>query len=111
MWNPIKNLRLKRDWRLVSTLDAEYTWTDRDNQKDKVFYYLKENGLGERKCTHDGTGYTNGNASYVKARRTSHPMYLRVIRPWLEGGFNPEIPSYESIKAKEFKDALTGKVT
>jgi len=111
MWNPIENYRLKRDWRLVSTLDAEYTWTDQNNKKDQIYYYLKENGLGKRKCMHNGTGFASGRGSLAKNQRTSHPMYLKVVRPWLEGQYNPEIPSYESIQAKEFKDALAGKIT
>jgi len=113
MWKPFEKRRLSRDWRLVSTLQAHYTWTDRDNAKDTAFYYLKENGLGERKCDHKGTGSLDGDSlvSFAYKKRISHPYYLEKIIPWLEGRYDPDIPSYESIPAKEFKDNLAGKIT
>jgi len=115
IWNPIKNRRLRRDWRLVGTLEAIYTWTDLDNEKDTAYYYLKENGMGERKCIHDGTGNLGkdgrNSPAWAERKRVSHPIYLEKIRPWLEGRYDPDIPSYESIKAKEFKDKLAGKIT
>ena len=110
-WNPIKYYRLKMEWRLVKTLEAEYTWTDRNNEKSQVYYYLGENGLGQRRCRHGGTGYAAGDESFAKLQRKSHPMYLKAVRPWLEGGYNPQIPSYESIKSKEFLDNLAGQIT
>lgn len=110
MMNPIKYFRLRCDWRLVSTLQGFIKYTD-SNRKDDIFYYLLENGLGARKCKHDGTGIASGRDNYSKNKRTSHPYYLAKIRPWLEGGYDPEIPSYETIKQKEFKDALKGKKT
>ena len=114
MWNPIKTRRLRRDWRLVSTLQAHVNWVDNEGNstgKDEIFYYLFENGVGERKMKHEGAGKLAGDAGYAVQQRITHPYYLGEIRPWLEGGFDPEIPSYESIKAKEFKDALAGKIT
>ena len=113
MWNPIRNRRLKRDWRLVSTFKFEVNWVntkgDSLGKKDTVFYYLKENGLGERKCVHEGTGDISGK--YMGEKRETLPLYLESIRPWLAGRYDPDIPNYESIKAKEFKDALAGKIT
>lgn len=109
MWNPIENYRLKRDWRLVSTLKAYYTYSKQE--KETNFYYLYENGLGNRKCKHESDGRYSGGLQYCITEREKHPYYLGTIRPWLEGQYNPEIPNYESIKAKEFKDALTGKIT
>jgi len=108
MWNPIKNYRLRRDWRLVDTLEASFRWHkegEPTGEETEIFYYLYENGLGKRKCeiaasNHKGT---------LQAKQ--HPRYLRNIRPWVEGRFDPNVPSYETIKAKEFKDALAGKVT
>lgn len=115
MWNPIKNYKLKRDWRLVSTLQFTITWVEKDQtptgRTDEVFYYLKENGLGERTCDHDGTGDIAGNVYGRRRQRETMDLYLQTIRPWLEGRYDPNIPTYESIKAKEFKDALSGKVT
>lgn len=90
---------------MVSTLDAVYTWTNKPNKKSKVYYYLLENGLGERRCDCDASDYD----SRVQARQ--HTYYLEYIKPWLKGRYDPGIPSYESIKTKEFKDALAGKVT
>ena len=98
---------------MVSTLKATINWTNTNGEKiddDTIFYYLKENGLGERKCAHEGTGNCSGEYT-GKNHRLTHPFYLENIRPWLAGRYEPEIPSYESIKAKEFKDALAGKVT
>lgn len=114
MWNPIKNRRLRRDWRLVSTLQAHVNWVNKDGKttsKDEIFYYLFENGYGKRKIKHEGAGKLGGEGGYAVQQRTTHPYYLGEIRPWLEGGYNPKIPSYESIKAKEFKDNMAGKVT
>lgn len=116
MWNPIKNYRLRRNWRLVSTLQAFISWEDRETkkltgEKDTIYYYLSENGLGQRKCTHEGTKKLAGDGGWSKEKRMTHPYYLGRIRPWLEGRYDPDIPSYDSIKAKEFKDALAGKIT
>ena len=110
IWNPIKYFRLKRDWRLVSTLEATYVWRDKDGDKDTVYYYLKENGLGERKCDHVGTGKIS-QGGWGEHKCLTHKFYLKVIRPWLAGRYDPDIPSYETIKTKEFKDKLTGRIT
>lgn len=108
MWNPFEKRRLRSDWRLVSTLEASFAW-QKDNkptgEETEIFYYLYENGLGERKCQIGGTDFRG--ISQAK----QHPYYLKKIRPWLAGQFDPKIPNYESIKSKEFKDALAGKVT
>lgn len=113
MWNPIKNYKLRKDWRLVSTLGAKINWVNTKGEstgKDDIFYYLFENGLGQRKVKHEGTDKLAGDG-FARTQRKTHPYYLSSIRPWLEGRPDPEIPTYESIKAKEFKDALAGKVT
>lgn len=113
MWNPIRHwkLKLSRDWRLVSTLQATYTKNDGTEKVADVFYYLYENGLGKRKCEHDGSRLCAGNSSYTKLKRVSHPYYLQKIKPWLAGAFDPEIPSYKTIKHKEMKDSLAGRKT
>jgi len=108
MWNPLKKRKLSRDWRLVSTLEASFSWQQGNKptgEETELFYYLYENGLGERKCETAASDYKGA------AQVRQHPHYLRKIRPWLAGQADPEIPTYESIKAKEFKDALAGKVT
>lgn len=111
MRNPIEYFQLKRDWRLVSTLNAYFSYNDSGNNDETIFYYLYENGLGKRKCKHESDGKFSGDAAYCIDARTTHPYYLGRIRPWCEGRFDPDIPTYESIKVKEFKDALSGKVT
>ena len=108
--NPIKRWKLKRDWRLVDTLEATYNWTD-TKRTDTVYYYLKENGLGQRRCAFKGTGALADRPGWGRTRMESHPYYLNKIVPWLEGCFDPEIPTYESIKRKEFLDELNGKKT
>jgi hypothetical protein len=110
----MKNRRLSRDWRLVSTLQAHVNWVDNDGNstgKDEIFYYLFENGLGKRKIKHEGAGKLAGEGGYEVRQRVTHPYYLSEIRPWLEGRYDPDIPNYESIKVKEFKDNLAGKIT
>lgn len=100
---------------MVSTLKFEINWVNTKGEdlgkKDTVYYYLKENGFGKRKCTHEGTGDISGDAYGSRNKRETLPLYLETIRPWLAGRYDPNIPSYESIKAKEFKDQLAGKVT
>ena len=113
-WNPITRYKLRRDWRLVSTLQAHVNWVDQKGDStsmDEIFYYLFENGLGQRKVKHDGAGKCGGDGGYAKQQRTTHPYYLGSIRPWLEGSYDPNIPNYESIKAKEFLDNLAGEIT
>lgn len=109
MWNPFEKRRLRKDWRLVNTLTASVNWVDINGKstgdKSELYYYLSENGLGERKCE------TNASDTKGAYKIKKHPQYLEKIVPWIMGRYDPDIPSYESIKAKEFKDALAGKVT
>lgn len=115
MWNPIKKYRLRKDWRLVKTIDTPVNWCDSNGKStgkiDKVYYYLSENGLGERKCEHKGTGEAGGEMAFAFNIRKTREIYLDVILPWLKDRYDPKIPSYKSIKAKEMKDALAGKIT
>lgn len=104
MMNPFKRYRLRKDWRLVIIISAQYTTNG--EVSGKLYYYLYENGLGKRKYESKG----NGTASTHQSRVT-HPVYMEQVYPWIQGAYDPEIPSYESIKAKEFKDALKGKKT
>lgn len=107
MFGWLQKRKLAREWRLVATLSASYT--DKKGEVScRIFYYLKENGLGERVCEHDAHGAYSGESSFDIDQRVSHPYYLRKIKPWLLGAYDPEIPSFETIKAKEFKDALKG---
>jgi len=105
----MENYRLKRDWRLVSTLKATFNWMneegDIEGNPSELYYYLSENGIGERKCE---TKASDNKGGY---RIKSHPVYLDRIVPWLKGRYDPDIPNYESIKAKEMKDKLAGRIT
>lgn len=115
MWNPFEKRRLSRDWRLVSTLDHQINWLDASGEKtgknDKIYYYLSENGLGERKCEHNGSGEAEGSSYHARNLRENRDVYVGRIVPWLKGRYDPKIPSYESIKAKEMKDKLAGRIT
>ncbi len=115
MWNPLKKRKLSRDWRLVSTLDYAVTWVDKKGESlgksDTIYYYLSENGLGERKCDHDGSGDIAGDSYHARNLRENRDIYVGTIVPWLKGRYDPNIPSYESIKAKEMKDKLAGRIT
>jgi len=106
--NPFKRRRLKKDWRLVKTVEGHFV-NGENEVSGRVYYYLYENGLGERKVDHEGTGYCSG--PYCRETRKQHRLYLGRIRPWLDGAYDPEIPSYDTIKQKEFKDALKGSKT
>lgn len=93
------------DWRLVYSKDATICWTDEGNKVDRIFYYLQENGVGKRRCKIAVTGYCDTKDA------KEHPYYLHKVKPWLLGQYDPQIPSYDSIKQKEFKDALRGRKT
>lgn len=111
----IKKAFTKRDWRLVAMKVVPYwnVYPDREKDKFEMVYYLSENQFHERRMTvidacpgrGDLTISELGADDWVFRNRE----YREVIRPWLDGAYDPEIPSYESIKAKEFKDALKGK--
>lgn len=117
MFDWFQKRKLKREWRLVATLSGQYKWTGpkgRDAGSDTVYYYLYENGVGQRKCDWKGTGQLAEDMEYEYKRRwrdeacSSHKVYLGKIVPWLNGAYDPDIPSFATIKAKEFKDALRG---
>ena len=114
------------DWRLVkihvtdyfSTLKPahpDYNYSDPDDNKTdhEYSYYLYENQHGGRKI--DVIDSLRGDLEMKTEDKRSfvfrNTEYRNIIRPWLDGQYNPEIPSHESIKAKEFKDNLAGKVT
>lgn len=110
--------RLSGDWRLVATLEASIAWSDKiddqgEHPTDNIFYYLRENGLGKRRCECKGTGELGNphRQEWAKTVMKRHGYYLSKIQPWVYGGYDPDIPSYETIPAKEFKDALKGQKT
>ena len=114
------------DWRMVKIWTCPYHSTLRPahpsyshsdpsaNRTDYEYsYYLYENQYSGRKL--DVIDSDRGDLDMKTERKDSFVFrnedYRNIIRPWLDGQYNPEIPSYESIKAKEFKDNLAGKVT
>lgn len=84
---------LKNDWVLVQVEEATVQWTNRGDETNTIFFYLYENGLGERKIEHKAEGYA-GQTGYGK----QHSYYLRYILPWLKGKDEKNIPSYGDIK-------------
>lgn len=110
------------DWRFVKQLDTTFVSTstelvggrvERNEKKHNINYYLHENQDGERKF--DVADSKRGDCNVKKLEKDDIAfrlrMYRQQVKPWLDGAYDPEIPSYESIKAKEFKDNLAGKVT
>ena len=114
------------DWRLVKIHETDYysqlkpahpdyNFKDSDaNRTDHEYtYYLYENQHGGRKI--DVIDSVRGDLEMKTEDKRSFVFrntdYRNIIRPWTDGQYNPEIPSYASIKAKEFKDNLAGKVT
>ena len=98
------------DWRMVKDLESTFTNTTHQlvsetrieavKTKHHINYYLFENQYGERKFDVADSLYGDRDTSKLKK-----------VKPWLEGQYNPDIPSYESIKPKEFLDNLAGEIT
>ena len=90
MW-PFK----KEKWAVVKTLEI------RDFAFGGIyaFYYLYESDKGNRKC--------EIKSSYSAK---SHEVYLRVVYPWLEGRYDPEIPRYGDMPEEDLANALRGKL-
>lgn len=126
MSNWITRLFEKDNWRLVKIHTLPYHSVLRPanplyNSSDpaanttdyEYSYYLYENQHGDRKF--DVIDSDRGDLDLDTETKSSfvyrNEDYRNIIRPWLDGQYNPEIPTYESIKAKEFKDNLAGKVT
>ena len=111
------------DWRMVKQLDSIYINTETRlvsetrvepvETKHHINYYLFENQYGGRKF--DVACSMMGDRDVSKLSKDDIAYRLRIyrntIKPWLDGQYNPEIPSYESIKPKEFLDNLAGKIT
>ena len=114
------------DWRMVKLhaceyysqlkpLHPEYNHSDPNaNKTDHEYtYYLYENQHGNRKI--DVIDTQRGDLDIKDEAKDSFVFrnadYRTIIRPWLDGSYDPDIPSYESIKAKEFKDNLAGRKT
>jgi hypothetical protein len=89
---------LKSDWLLVKVIEATVNWSD-VNQTDEIFYYLYENGLGDRQIEIQEKGYAKSER-YGKR----HKIYLSEIYPWSKGNDLKGCPSYwDTRKNKEEK--------
>jgi len=125
-WLDIFKKREPKDWRLVKVNEYEYhsqlkpahpEYRVNDPNNNITYYvytfYLYENQYQERKV--ELIDSKNGDIDLKTERKDSfvfrNDHYRKIIRPWLDGQYNPEIPSYESIKPKEFLDNLAGKIT
>jgi len=108
---------------MVKQLDSTFTNTSHQlvspnrieevKNKHNINYYLYENQHGDRKF--DVADSMRGDRHIKKLAIDDIvfrlKIYRKTVKPWLDGQYNPEIPSHESIKAKEFKDRLAGKIT
>ena len=115
--------RKPNDWRMVNDLESTYVSTEHRlvsntriepvESKHNINYYLFEYQYGERKfdvaCSKQG----DRNVSKMKKDDIVFRLkiYRKTVKPWLDGQYNPQIPSYESIKSKEFLDNLAGEKT
>jgi len=116
--NWFRNFFAKRDRRLVKSVDARYrvtnTVTKEVEKTDCILtYYLYEDQFSNRKF--DLVDSEDGDLDVDDMSQTHwafrNKIYRDQIKPWIDGRRDPEIPTYESIKAKEMKDILTGRVT
>ena len=108
----------RSDWRLVKTINANYNVTDTLTQQVEktgctLTYYLYENQFNKRiiDLIDSEKGDLDVNELQPDNWAFRNRIYRETIKPWMDGAFDPRIPSYESIKAKEFKDTLTGRKT
>jgi len=112
------------DWRLVKIhvtdyysqlkpAHPDYDFTDSDaNKTDHEYsYYLYENQHGGRKI--DVIDSLRGDLEMKTEDKRSfvfrNTEYRNIIRPWLDGRLDPEIPSYEQAPVNDFHAKLKGK--
>ena len=110
----------KSDWRLVKELQVKYihfqyrrTTPDKkiNESEEEITYYLYEDQFDNRKFdVIDGLlGDIDIDSQEAKDSYTFRSeTYRHTIRPWLDGRFTPEIPTYDSIPRRDFKKALKG---
>jgi hypothetical protein len=125
-----------QEWRLVQTY--ENTWVTKNrhtgevDDRGTVYYHLYENESGRRKVAvnacagsaammHSVTAanyhqiLSEGDKKDFTFRRSAgcwaitNEDWNKKIYPWLAGRYDPDIPTYESIPRKEFRDNLAGK--
>lgn len=111
------------DWRMVKDLESTFvntvhklvseTRVEPVETKHYINYYLFENQYGERKFDVADSLYGDQDVSKLDKNDIVFRLkiYRKTVKPWLDGQYNPDIPSYESIKPKEFLDNLAGEIT
>lgn len=99
MQKPVKILRYK--------VKAHVTWTDRDNHRDDIVYFLYENRrTGVRSFDVICTGYTN-----IYRRELEHPMYYNVVKPWLDHANVEHILKEYEVTEDRFRELIVPKYT
>ena len=111
-----KKLFTKRDWRRVATIEVPIIETNpirirEEPKKGTLYYYLYENQFGERK--YDVADTFRGDYDIDKLDEGDFIFrcedYLKTVKPWLEGDYDPDITDYEGVKRREMLSALKGK--
>ena len=99
----------KRDWRRVKTIEMSII-RSLDKESGTLYYYLYENQFGDRRM--DVADTFRGDMDLNKVEKTDvvyrSSEYLEIIKPWLEGDYDPEITDYDGVKRKEMLSALKG---
>ena len=104
------------DWRFVKQFDSPYHIKNTTPLKKHILtYYLYENQYGDRKFDVIDSDAARGDLKIKDLKKTDWvfrtKQYRETLRAWLDGAYDPQIPSYDSIKAKEFLDNLNGEKT
>lgn len=87
-------------WRVVRQYQIA---ANADGHKVQLFIYLHESNLGDRKWT------CGANVSVYRLE-TKIPyldIYLKTIYPWLNGNYDPDIPSFDGMDAIWVADKLS----
>ena len=111
----------KSDWRLVKEIQAgyiHYQFRPRDPEKrvneskNEMTYYLYEDQSCNRKFdVVDGMlGDIDIDSQEAKDSWTfKSDEYRYTIRPWLDGRYDPNIPTYDQVEVNDFHRRLKGK--
>jgi len=111
-----ERLLTKKDWRLVKTVTSGYHITNnltkaKIKEGCELTYYLFENQFGDRKF--DVADSEQGDLKVSTLDDNDYVFrckdYRDTIKPWVAGGYNPEIPNYYSVEHKDLLDTLRGR--
>jgi len=109
-----KKFFTKKDWRRVATIEVPIVETNplqNEPKKGTLYYYLYENQFGDRKYDVADTFRGDYDIDDVEERDVTFRCeeYLKTVKPWLEGDYDPEITDYEGVKRRDMLGALKGK--